>query len=232
MHRRFGWSEMSSSSGQPLKEALIDGSRSSELGSQDSCNFEGGSCGAGPLLATKRREPLKADLSAHLGLRGVLTLWIVVFHSLLYSSVGFVNLQGSSLMTAFFLLSGFSLVSFYGRYEPSPRKRGGCTGTKRQCAKRQWARFLRNRAARIFPVFWTCNALAALTLFTGWGECEASTATDLALCIFNSVSGLYTWPCFAFGVAFDGELFLGFKRVLNLNTVVHGHSLLLILCQR
>lgn len=224
---------MSSSSGHPLKEPLLDGPSSSEpgSGSQESRNPESKSCVAGPLLETKSREPLKADLSAHLGLRGVLTLWIVVFHSLLYSSAGFVNLQGSSLMTAFFLLSGFSLVSLYGRYEPSSQRAGGCcSGTKRQCAKRQWARFLRNRAARIFPVFWVCNALAAITLFTGWGECEASTETDLALCIFNSASGLYTWSCFVFGAAFDGESFI---EVFTCQTefILRGDSwLLLIVC--
>ena len=54
---------------------------------------------------TGRRQ---VNMKAHLGLRGILIVWIVIFHSILFSQVGYVNLQGSYLMTAFFLLSGHS----------------------------------------------------------------------------------------------------------------------------
>ena len=47
------------------------------------------------------------------GLRGVAAIWIVFFHSFYYSSLGFINLQGSTLMPLFFLLSGFALTVGY-----------------------------------------------------------------------------------------------------------------------
>lgn len=44
------------------------------------------------------------------GLRGVAAVWIVLFHSFHYSKINYINLQGSTLMPLFFLLSGFTLT--------------------------------------------------------------------------------------------------------------------------
>lgn len=62
--------------------------------------------------------PTQVDMQAHVGLRGVAAVWIVVFHCLgdpKYHSGWVVALQGSSLMPLFFMLSGFSLTVTYGR---------------------------------------------------------------------------------------------------------------------
>lgn len=45
------------------------------------------------------------DMSALGGLRGALAVWVMAFHCLLFSDHP-VDLQGSSLMPFFFLLSG------------------------------------------------------------------------------------------------------------------------------
>ena len=67
------------------------------------------------LAAARPRAPraLSVDLDAHNGLRGAAAVWVVIFHALLYSTLG-VDFQGSSLMPLFFMLSGFSLTVVYG----------------------------------------------------------------------------------------------------------------------
>jgi peptidoglycan/LPS O-acetylase OafA/YrhL len=46
------------------------------------------------------------------GLRGIAAVWVMIYHAFIYSSLH-INLQGSSLMPLFFLLSGFSLSIGY-----------------------------------------------------------------------------------------------------------------------
>lgn len=48
------------------------------------------------------------DMAAHNGLRGVLAAWVMLFHCSLYSDYP-LDLQGSSAMPFFFLLSGSAL---------------------------------------------------------------------------------------------------------------------------
>ncbi len=52
------------------------------------------------------------DMGDHQGLRGIMSIWIVVFHALMYTAHP-IDIQGSSLMPMFFLLSGFSLTIGY-----------------------------------------------------------------------------------------------------------------------
>eukprot|EP01036_Dinobryon_divergens_P024091 gene24091-32507_t len=59
------------------------------------------------------RARVSMDMKDLDGLRGVAAIWIVFFHSFYYSSLGFINLQGSTLMPLFFLLSGFALTVGY-----------------------------------------------------------------------------------------------------------------------
>lgn len=55
------------------------------------------------------------DMADHQGLRGIMSIWIVVFHALMYTAHP-VDLEGSSLMPMFFLLSGFSLtIGYYSK---------------------------------------------------------------------------------------------------------------------
>jgi peptidoglycan/LPS O-acetylase OafA/YrhL len=59
-----------------------------------------------------------ADLSSHNGLRGFAAVWVMVFHTLIFSKRP-IDLQGSSLMPLFFMLSGFTLVDLDSRYVSS-----------------------------------------------------------------------------------------------------------------
>ena len=59
------------------------------------------------------RARVSMDMKDLDGLRGIAAIWIVFFHSFYYSSLGFINLQGSTLMPLFFLLSGFALTVGY-----------------------------------------------------------------------------------------------------------------------
>jgi peptidoglycan/LPS O-acetylase OafA/YrhL len=56
-------------------------------------------------------------VTAHTGMRGLLAMWLVIFHCLLYSLNW--NLYGSALMPVFFLLSGYSLAIGYGKTDYS-----------------------------------------------------------------------------------------------------------------
>ena len=136
---------------------------------------------------------LPVDMSAHVGLRGLLTLWIVAFHSLLYSDLGFVDLQGSAWMTMFFLLSGFSLgIVYLDKFSSDPV----CALPARSL----WP-FYQNRLARILPTFYICNCLAVPLVWIGWGEIPVER-------LYNSIAmtiiPVYTWIAFALGSAFDG----------------------------
>lgn len=60
------------------------------------------------------RARVQLDMKDLDGLRGVAAIWIVFYHSFQFSSLGgFINLQGSTLMPLFFLLSGFALTAGY-----------------------------------------------------------------------------------------------------------------------
>ena len=60
------------------------------------------------------------DTSDHNGLRGVMSIWIVVFHALLNAEYP-VNIQGSSLLSMFYLFSGFSLaIGYYSKIVGKP----------------------------------------------------------------------------------------------------------------
>jgi peptidoglycan/LPS O-acetylase OafA/YrhL len=64
-------------------------------------------------MSAKRRSAI--DMGDHGGLRGIMAIWVVVFHALFYTQNG-IDIQGSSLMPMFFLLSGFSLtIGYYSK---------------------------------------------------------------------------------------------------------------------
>jgi len=58
-------------------------------------------------ISSMHKESSRLDLSSLEGLRGVLCIWIMIFHCLIYSRSSIsIDLQGSSLMPLFFLLTG------------------------------------------------------------------------------------------------------------------------------
>ncbi len=52
------------------------------------------------------------NMNAHNGLRGISAVWVMVFHCFFFSHRPW-DLQGSSIMPLFFMLSGFSMAVAY-----------------------------------------------------------------------------------------------------------------------
>ncbi len=78
-----------------------------------------------------------------------------VFHCFIYSR-GHIDLQGSSIMPLFFILSGFSLMLAYG---------GGAEGGSAPSPPPPWVAagygaFLRNRLARTYPAYLAATVFA------------------------------------------------------------------------
>jgi hypothetical protein len=65
----------------------------------------------------QKNPPFAVDTNSHVGLRGVAALWVMLFHSFLYSDIS-IDLQGSTLMPLFFVLSGFSLMLGFNGGKP------------------------------------------------------------------------------------------------------------------
>lgn len=100
-------------------------------------------------------EPGLTD--AHTGLRGLLALWIVLFHAVIYS-LGW-NLHGSAIMPVFFLLAGYSLAIGYGGNQGAAHQ----TDNAIRHHETHWLktkRFYRNRFARIAPIYYVTMLLA------------------------------------------------------------------------
>ena len=90
-------------------------------------------------------------VKAHSGLRGLLALYIMLFHTMAYSA-GW-NLHGSALMPIFFLLAGYSLAIVYGKQRSSFDVK----------------HYYRNRFARIAPVYYVAMLIALPLAVFGHG---------------------------------------------------------------
>lgn len=100
-------------------------------------------------------EPSKTPSSpelvkAHIGLRGLLAFYIMLFHAMAYSA-GW-NLHGSALMPLFFLLAGYSLAIVYGKQSRFDIKH-----------------YYHHRFARIAPVYYTAMLIALPLAVFGHG---------------------------------------------------------------
>ena len=96
----------------------------------------------------KMNSGLNFDSSALLGLRGFLALYILLFHSLLYSDLR-VNILGQAIVPWFYLLSGFSLALRYTDHE---------IGSKT---------FVQRRLYKILPIYYFSLVLAFPLIILG-----------------------------------------------------------------
>jgi len=137
------------------------------------------------------------NMDSHNGLRGIFAVMVMVFHNFHYAETN-INLQGSAVMTLFFLLSGFSLSAVYGK----PAVDGGSASW---CSPK-WGRFYRNRFARVMPAFWAVNLLGLATVWTGWGVYPRHRASVFMFVQFvvGNITGLFTWFLGALGWSFSG----------------------------
>jgi peptidoglycan/LPS O-acetylase OafA/YrhL len=141
----------------------------------------------------KRAKPV-VDMRAHNGLRGVLALWIMLFHCVFYSKLHElidvdrprINLMGSALMPSFFVLSGFSLAVCHGA---TLTPDGGLFTAEWWAG---WRRFMQNRAARILPVFYLVTACAVPLTFLGHGWVNNDTFSIVSRVITN-VLVIHMW---------------------------------------
>jgi hypothetical protein len=112
-----------------------------------------------PLLVddVAMEPPKRVDLAAHQGLRGLLSLYVMIYHYFWYSTLQW-ELHGSALMPPFFVLSGFSLAVGYGSKPLAPGS--ACCGEAGDGDRAlDWRAFYRNRAARILPTHYLADPL-------------------------------------------------------------------------
>ena len=123
---------------------------------------------------------------AFTGLRGLAAVWIMIFHCFQLIETP-VDLQGSSLMPLFFLLSGFSLTL---SYRPIQNSRTSIP----------FFSFYRNRVARAYPVYLLWNLLSIPLWAFGYGTSpQSSLITSLLISIFLASTAL----CSVFGENLD-----------------------------
>lgn len=155
--------------------------------------------------ATPRRQSA-IDMRDQNGLRGVLSIWIVVFHCLVFDHNP-IDLQGSSLMPLFFLLSGFSLtVGYYKKFinaslpqtYPLPS-----SNTKAQESVTLW-KFMYLRLVRVLPVYYICNALCYPAFFQGFGAFDPKNTSQLTVTTITTFIPVSTWLGGFLGMPFDG----------------------------
>jgi len=114
-------------------------------------------------------------VQAHIGMRGLLVFYIMLFHALSFSA-GW-NLHGSALMPAFFLLAGYSLAIVYGKQESRFNVR----------------RYYRNRFARIAPVYYVTMLFALPLAVFGHGWVSPS---DIGGVLATNLFAMQMWSGF------------------------------------
>eukprot|EP00301_Raphidiophrys_heterophryoidea_P020419 c5114_g1_i1.p1 GENE.c5114_g1_i1~~c5114_g1_i1.p1 ORF type:complete len:486 (+),score=91.13 c5114_g1_i1:151-1608(+) len=135
------------------------------------------------------RAPAVVNMDSHTGLRGAAAVWVMVFHTFLYSKWE-VDIQGSSLMPLFFLLSGFTLTTVYSRkslYTNSSFLSCSCCCSTTSAsgsmlitveASRPVAfdtiKFYRNRFARTMPLYYATTLIAIGLWFGGYSAINPS----------------------------------------------------------
>ena len=136
------------------------------------------------------------SMEAHVGLRGLLSLYITVYHIILFTT-GW-DIQGSAVMTFWFLLSGFSLSITYGREELAilPFCQESCPPASMAAYTKidAWT-FYRNRFARVMPVYYFANLLSIPLVMAGWSSVP-NDMPDIAVALARVIPGVQTWVMF------------------------------------
>lgn len=165
------------------------------------------------------------DTLDHNGLRGVMSLWIVCHHSLSNTEYP-IDLEGSSLLPMFFLLSGFALtVGYYKKLigEPATASLSRSEGTsllansiskaddsiplpgvgKNSQEIMSWVTFIINRLIRVLPVYYICNLLAIPSFYAGFGVHDPTDTTLLIESYVTTIIPSSTWFGYYLGNPFD-----------------------------
>eukprot|EP01031_Cornospumella_fuschlensis_P040767 gene40767-49716_t len=161
-------------------------------------------------LTSVVQSQFMVDLEGHRGLRGLLAVWIMIFHCVLYTKTP-VDLQGSSLMPMFIMLSGFSLTVAYGEENHVERQEfnvGYCEveqqeGINQKSKPLDFPRFYQNRIARIIPVYYLCSLAAIPLWLAGYGSAPPESAYFF-MSIVTTFLPLCTFFIFLLGTSLDG----------------------------
>lgn len=144
----------------------------------------------------------KIDLTDHGGLRGLLSIWIVVFHCLIFDKHP-IDVQGSSLMPFFFLLSGFSLtIGYYRKFLPTVSSDDPKSETLNKPIS--WFSFMYGRLVRVLPVYYICFLLCLPPFFAGFGAFNPDKKGEIAVSVLTTILPINTWLAGFGGAIFDG----------------------------
>ena len=144
-------------------------------------------------------DRFSVDTASLDGLRGVAAVWVMLFHCFIYCTFP-IDLQGSSIMPLFFLLSGFSLMLAYGNRFDSNNEESLSTNASHSIYFERW-NFYRNRLARVYPCYFVCSILAAPLWWAGYyGDATLPTLLKSGI---TSLLLASTAACFLFGVPLD-----------------------------
>ena len=116
--------------------------------------YDDGSKDHGIQVKTQQQQQKKRlDLSSLDGLRGVLAVWIMLHHCCIYNRAFFIDLQGSSLMPMFFLLTGYQCAIAYRTILPSDSDQliQSSSTTSSSKSSPSLTNFYRGRIARVLP---------------------------------------------------------------------------------
>jgi len=142
----------------------------------------------------------RVDTVATTGLRGILSVHIMIFHSFLYSKWN-LNLLGSVQMPFFFLISGYVFGLSEGRklYERTP-----CCGEMKSANadKDQFngKHFYQRRIARTLPLYYLTNLLCVPLVYLGHSSIQKGTSGEIIAYVLT---------------AFVSTTWLGLPIVLN-----------------
>lgn len=146
------------------------------------------------------------------GLRGVCAVWIVAFHCFTFSQYKW-DLEGSTLMPLFFLLSGFSMtIGYSGRLQigncfpsgstlqvPLLNPNDDLSSSQQQSSGKSQSisRYLYNRFIRVMPVYWIALAFALPPVLAGYGQqVNPSNQFILINALIINVIPVMTWVGF------------------------------------
>ena len=149
-----------------------------------------------PLENDAKAESARVSTTTLNGLRGFLSIYIMVFHTLIFCKWQ-VGILGSVLMTFFFLISGFLLGIKEGKRQYAPTKccSEACANQHNEAhfnAKHFW----RRRMARTLPLFYLTNLMVIPLVYAGYHDLLADPGNlyiAYGLTLFAATTWL-PWP--------------------------------------
>jgi len=126
----------------------------------------------------------------------------MVFHSVYFSEAE-LDLQGSSLMPLFFLLSGFSLMVAYAP-KLGVNDNVSIDLNLQQSNTFRTMKFHQNRFARVYPVYLICIFVALPYWFYGYGDTAGHNYDYIGLSLITSILPLCTLFIYLLGSPING----------------------------